>query len=287
LVNRGDAGVGSVVGRNDGNGGYGVRGFATKDTSLGVYGQHGISGGLNGYGVRGDIMTSSGSGIGVYGKATGATQIALYAEGKMTATGTKSFLIDDPEDPTNKMLYHYCTEGNQPLNAYSGNVTTDDKGNAWVTLPSYVEDINRDFRYQLTVVGQFAQAIIGKKIEGNRFQIRTDKPGVEVSWRVEGVRNDKWVQKYGAPDRVDKPAPWKGKYLSPELYGAQPNKGAFYLPPAAVPLLSDTPASTISAAGNRTSSNSNSVSSSATRPAPGTIVNKEMPRRGGSNKLKK
>jgi hypothetical protein len=158
----GTGGVGAVVGRTDGVGGYGVRGFGTHDNSYGVYGQHGISGSLNGYGVRGDIMTANGTGIGVYAKATGASQIALYAEGKFTATGTKAFLIDHPQDPANKMLYHYCTEGNQPLNAYSGNARTDDQGTAWVTLPSYVEDINKDFRYQLTVIGSFAQAIIGQ-----------------------------------------------------------------------------------------------------------------------------
>jgi hypothetical protein len=49
---------------------------------------------------------------------------------------------------------------------------------------------NRDFRYQLTVIDQFAQAIVAKKIANNTFTIRTNKPGVEVSWQITGIRHD-------------------------------------------------------------------------------------------------
>ncbi len=241
--NGGSNGIGSVVGRMDGQGGFGVRGFVTKNDSVGVMGQTGISGGLNGYGVRGEGVNSAGAAIGVYGKATGAGHIAaVYAEGKSVATGTKSFLIDSPSDPENKMLYHYSMESDEPLNAYSGNVLTDGEGRAWVNLPAYVQQINKDFRYQLTVIGSFARAIIAKEIRDGQFEIRTDAPKVKVSWRVEGVRNDRFVQKYGAPVEVEKPAFMKGKYLSPELYGKDPSRGAFYLAPATVPLLSDMPA---------------------------------------------
>lgn len=223
--------AGAVVGRTDADNGYGVRGFATEQDAVGVLGQVGISGGYDGYGVRGDAVNVNGNGIGVYGAASGATQYAMYANGRSVTTGTKSFMIDHPDDPTHKALVHYCTEGNEPLNTYSGNVRTDDNGAAWVTLPTYVEEINKDFRYQLTVIGSFAQAIIGEELQGNRFQIKTDKPGVKVSWRVEGVRNDKFVKKYGAPDVIEKTGSWKGKYLQPELWGAKPSDGIFYINP--------------------------------------------------------
>ena len=232
-VNSNILGVGAVVGRNDGPQGYGVRGFVTDDNAFGVLGQVGVSGGLNGFGVRGDVVNVNGTGIGVYGNASGAAQYAMWANGRSVTTGTKSFVIDHPADPANKMLVHYCTEGSQPMNAYSGNVTTDGEGNAWVNMPSYIEDINKDFRYQLTVIGTFAQAIVGDEIRAGRFQIRTDKPNVKVSWRVEGVRNDRWVKKYGAPDEMDKPANWKGKYIQPDLFDMAPEKGMFYHKPAA------------------------------------------------------
>lgn len=235
-------GIGAVVGRNDARFGIGVRGFTTKDDGYGVLGQMGVNGSLGGAGVRGEISNLNGNGIGVYGFAVGAGQFAIFANGDHGGTGLKSFLIDDPEDPTNKMLRHYCTEGSQPLNAYSGNVVTDGQGLAWVTLPSYIDDINKDFRYQLTILDEgedFVQVKVSKKINGGRFQVRTSKPGVEVSWRLEGVRNDLRVQKYGYSDVVDKPAGWKGKYLRPDLYNVEANRGIFYTAPAAGPLASD------------------------------------------------
>jgi hypothetical protein len=35
---------------------------------------------------------------------------------------------------------------------------------------------NRDFRYQLTVIGEFARAMVSEEIKDNEFVIRTD-PG--------------------------------------------------------------------------------------------------------------
>ena len=43
-------------------------------------------------------------------------------------------------------------------------------------LPEYFEALNSDFRYKLTVIGQFAQAIVASEISHNQFTIRTDKP---------------------------------------------------------------------------------------------------------------
>ncbi len=77
---------------------------------------------------------------------------------------------------------------NDNRSVYSGNVFTDDAGDATVTLPETVETLNRDFHYQLTVIGQFAQAIIAKEIKDNRFTIRTSLPRVKVSWEVIWLR---------------------------------------------------------------------------------------------------
>ncbi len=72
------------------------------------------------------------------------------------------------------------------LNVYVGNVETDDKGGAVVTLPDYFDALNQDFTYQLTSIGQFAQATISEEIHENRFSIKTDKPNIKVSWQVTG-----------------------------------------------------------------------------------------------------
>ena len=70
----------------------------------------------------------------------------------------------------------------------SGNVTTDANGYATVQLSAGFENANTGFRYQLTIVGtDFAQAIVYQQISNNSFVIRTDKPGIQVSWQVTGT----------------------------------------------------------------------------------------------------
>lgn len=116
--------------------------------------------------------------------------------GDLNVGGTKNFRIDHPEDPENKYLIHAAIESNEVLNMYSGNVTTDNSGNAIVKLPQYFELINTDYRYQLTVIGDFVQAIVSKKIKNNTFEIKTDKPNTEVSWQVSAKRNDKYMREH-------------------------------------------------------------------------------------------
>ena len=105
------------------------------------------------------------------------------------------------------------------LNVHNGNVTTDDNGEATVSLPSYFEVLNQDFRYQLTVIGQFAQVIVAHEIKDNQLTIRTDQPRVRVSWQVTGVRRDPWAVANRIAVEEEKAGEDKGKYLHPELWG--------------------------------------------------------------------
>jgi hypothetical protein len=113
-------------------------------------------------------------------------------------------------------------------NIYEGNVTTDATGSATVTLPDYFAALNRDYHYQLTVLGQFAQAIVSRKIAGNSFEIRTDKPGVEVSWLVTGIRQDAYAQEHPIVVEEAKPTEQKGMYLFPAGFGAGEEKQIGY-----------------------------------------------------------
>lgn len=133
--------------------------------------------------------------------------------------GGGSFKIDHPLDPENKYLYHSFVESPDMMNVYNGNITTDANGIAKVKLPDYFESLNTDFRYQLTVIGTFAQAIVSEKVNENQFEIRTDKPNVEVSWQVTGIRNDAYARKFRIPNEVEKKTEEKGTYLYPEAYG--------------------------------------------------------------------
>ena len=186
----------AVRGMNAGTGGLGI----------GVYGSQAGSG----WGVYG----TSPSGIGVYGSSSsgyagyfsGNVSVTsnLTVGGNLNVTGTKNFRIDDPLDPAHKFLVHAAVESNEVLNVYSGNVTTDGHGSATVRLPAYFDRINTDFRYQLTVIGQFAQAIVGKEIAHNQFVIRTNKPHVKVSWQVTARRNDAYMQRASVRRRADR-----------------------------------------------------------------------------------
>ena len=92
-------------------------------------------------------------------------------------------------------------------NVYDGVTTTDRRGFATVRLPRYFEALNRDFRYQLTIVGRsFARAIVWSEIAANRFTIKTDQPRVKVSWQVTGIRKDAYANAHRIQPEIDKPA---------------------------------------------------------------------------------
>ena len=143
-----------------------------------------------------------------------------------------SFKIDHPLDPANKYLYHSFVESPDMKNIYDGNVITDASGHASVTLPEWFEALNSDFRYQLTVIGQFAHAIVASEISNNTFTIRTDKPNVKVSWQVTGIRQDAWAKAHRIPVEVEKAQVDQGHYLHPELYGhaGEANIGTLHHP---------------------------------------------------------
>ena len=183
----------------------------------------GVGGAFYG-GNTGDFF-SSGDGI----NATAGTGLAGYFTGDVYVTGTlyaatKDFKIDHPLDPANKYLVHASVESSEMMNIYTGNITTDGQGQVTVQLPEWFEALNTDFRYQLTVIGQFAQAIIGRKMENNRFEIRTSAPNVEVSWQVTGVRQDAFAKAHPLVVEQEKDARLRGFYIHPELYGAPPEK---------------------------------------------------------------
>ncbi len=238
----------------------GVHGFADGNGGAGVYGRHWTD--TNGYG--GYFLTQgnrSSAGVvgtntsnydsegrlgyvgpadefplvaGVYGQEAGSGYgYAGYFVGGVNVTGWLSkgggsFKIDHPLDPEHKYLMHSFVESPDMMNVYNGNVTTDVDGFAVVKLPDWFETLNRDFRYQLTVIGQFAQAIVAEEIRGNTFVIQTDKPRVKVSWQVTGIRQDPWANANRIPVEVDKPENEQGTYLHPDAYGVSADRGVNY-----------------------------------------------------------
>ncbi len=181
-----------------------------------------------GIAIHGWAAATSGTSYGVYGQCDSPNGWAVFASGDMGATGLKPFVIDHPLDPENKTLKHFAAEGPEPQNIYNGIATTDAQGNAWASLPDYFEEINRDFRYQLTVIDDGADFVIAKvasEVQANRFLIRTSRPNVKVSWEVKGIRNDPGVRMRGFRAEEDKPDAQRGKYLVPEAYGLPKSRG--------------------------------------------------------------
>jgi hypothetical protein len=177
-----------------------------------------------GTGGTGLLVTSNG----LVGIGTNAPVAELDVRGDAAISGTLSkaagsFRIDHPLDPANKYLYHSFVESPDMMNIYNGIVTTDPSGYATVTLPDWFGALNRDYRYQLTIIDEADTsdpalwAKIVRKVRNNRFTIRTSRPGLEVSWQVTGIRQDAFANAHRIPVEQDKPHP--GTYLHPQELG--------------------------------------------------------------------
>lgn len=243
-----------VEGRSDtGDGvyGYSESGIGVDGYSASDVGVHGESAGSLGIGVKGvgrrgveAISTNPEYAALLAEGAGGGLSAILYGpvliEGDLVVVGdiTKSsgsIRMDHPLDPSGKYLTHTSVESPDRMNIYNGNAVTDSDGYAEILLPDYIEALNRDFRYQLTVVDDsdgdgFIQTKIARKIENNRFTIRTDEPNVEVSWQVTGIRHDPYATANPFVVEKAKPEGELGKYLTPDLYGQPKELGIHYRP---------------------------------------------------------
>ena len=157
----------------------------------------------------------------------------VAAAGSLSAPA-KFFVIDNPSDPANSTLRHACIESDEYKNIYDGVVTTDGTGYATITLPSWMTDLNENFRYQLTVIDEsdsgdpFMWARVVRKLDSsNTFTVRTSGGGMEVSWQVTGTRKDAWAKANAFTPVTEKPATGKGRYLSPEAFNQPANMGTF------------------------------------------------------------
>ena len=217
----------------------GVSGLVYSDAGAALFGQAtattGVTNGVyatvastTGRAVEGWATAGSGLNYGVYGRTSSAAGYAGWFQGRVHVNGTLSksagsFKIDHPQDPENRTLSHSFVESPDMKNVYDGVVTTDAAGQATVALPDWFEALNRDFRYQLTVIDggeAFVLAKVAREIEGNRFVVRTSAPNVKVSWQVTGIRRDAYAEKHRIPVEEWKDASLRGRYLNPDAFDA-------------------------------------------------------------------
>ncbi|MDT0344508.1 hypothetical protein [Streptomyces litchfieldiae] len=212
VAGEGFCGVGGLT-EHDDQAAAAVYGAALKGNANGVVGE--ADDGPNAFAVWGKSES------GYAGYFSGRVNVT---ENLTVAAG--GFRIDHPLDPQQRYLRHSFVHSPEWLNVYSGRVVTDAEGSAVVELPGYFEALNKDIRYQLTVIGGFAQAVVAEEVRDNRFTVATDRPGVTVCWQVTGVRQDPYSLSEGprAPE-TDKPEGEGNTFLHPHEHGFPPEAG--------------------------------------------------------------
>ncbi|GAA4842649.1 hypothetical protein GCM10025787_24960 [Saccharopolyspora rosea] len=210
----------------------------SDDTHLGFWGNNGAWWGLQMNTASGNVsigqtppysnvrLRVEGSDIGLTARAR---QAAIFY-GNVTVSGVlqqagAAFRIDHPVDPATRYLVHSAVASPEMLTVYTGTATTDDSGTATVALPEFFEALNRDCCYQLTPIGEQAQAVVAEEVRDNAFTIRTDRPGVRVSWQITGVRQDVWARAHRIDVEETKPAAELNSFLHPELHGHPASSG--------------------------------------------------------------
>ncbi|QOJ13742.1 MAG: hypothetical protein HRU75_03400 [Planctomycetia bacterium] len=194
-----------------------IRATTRANRAVSAYADTGVA-------VYGEALDSGGGGTGTAARFFGPVDV----NGLLSKSGG-SFKIDHPLDPENKYLSHSFVESPDMMNIYNGIIITDADGYATVTLPDWFEALNREFRYQLTVIDEtdgpeFVQAKIVSGVSRNCFRIRSSAPRTQISWQVTGVRKDPWAEANRIPVEEPKKEGEIGKYRNPELYGHDRSK---------------------------------------------------------------
>ena len=226
-------GSGSVAGSSYGlsagsSSDNGVQAYTTSTIASGVYGNNmSTSGfGVAGRSNAGGVAVLGDNPSGVSGRFTGNVTVA----GTLTAA-SKMFEIDHPANPDNMILRHISIESSEYKNIYDGVVTLNSSGVGVVNVPSWMESLNENFRYQLTCVGGYAPVYVATELSNGSFTIGGGVPNLKVSWQLSGTRKDAYavanpliVEEFKAPAQ-------RGRYLQPQLRGANA-KFIFDLPPS-------------------------------------------------------
>lgn len=215
---------------------------AAGSVSIGSFAYTGIQT-IDHVGVNATVNPSFGWGIGVrgtggyygvqgtggqYGVIGSGSSYGVFSVGSLGASGVKTFLIDHPQDPTNKKLRHFSVESNEVLNLYRGIIVLDNEGKGVVVLPDYFESLNTDFSYQLTAIGSSQQPWVITEINDNQFTVG-GFPGSKVSWTVMANRNDPYMQQN--PNlravEIEKVGAEQGRYIQPDVYN-QPGSASIF-----------------------------------------------------------
>lgn len=206
---------------NEGSGVLGVASDACRDAVAGV------STSLDGNGLYGEASNGTNA-AGVYG--TSSTGWAGYFEGSVFVSGSMVFpaafiQVDHPVNPANQWYRQALVGSYEQVSVLGGNVVTNDAGRATIEVPAIFEQTHRDFRYQLTPIGKATSLHVVRELEGGRFVIEADAPGVRVSWQLTGERTDPSARRHRMDIEAPKVGASRGRYLEPKLFGKPRSRG--------------------------------------------------------------
>jgi hypothetical protein len=212
--------------------GYGVAGtsdswtgvWAVCTSGTGLYAQSSSGFGLNGF------STSS---YGIYARNGNGLSYAGYFDGNINVTGSIDSAaiasrIDHPLAPATKVLQHAVVASPEMKNIYDGIVTTDAKGEAAVTMPTWFEALNGDYRYQLTPIGNWTEAWIASELADGHFTIASRQPKARIAWQITGIRKDAWAEAHRLDVELEKTPEQRGRFLHPVEHGKAESQGVDY-----------------------------------------------------------
>jgi len=146
---------------------------------------------LRGQGPQGPTGLKGDSAVGAQG-VTGPTGTAGVTgptgRNCIGPTGSKSFIIDHPNDNT-KYLVHVCLEGPEAGVYYRGKGEITNNESVTIHLPDYVKNLAHDFTIQLTAVYDDNIKVYNcSEVENNSFKVYGENG--RFHWLVHGKRHD-------------------------------------------------------------------------------------------------
>ncbi len=153
--------------------------------------------------------------------STISNDMEIYSNGNVHVVNTftagiKSFSIDHPLDPENKVLNHSCIESPEMRNVYYGQEETVD-GSVTISLPDWWHPLNgedkSEYTYQLTTIGKYCQLYISQEIENGQFTVSSVEGDCKFSWTVTAIRHDAFAEDKRMVVEEEKPEGRKGKLI--------------------------------------------------------------------------
>ncbi len=207
--------------------------YGSANDTAGVYGSGpaGVFGStvhIGGNGVYGQALAADG--FGIHGYMGPNAALAGYFAGDIFVTGlingaAAQLRLDHPDAPAERWYQQALVSSFEQVSVVGGNAVTGADGTVTVQVPRLFARHHRDVRYVLTPVGAAAVPYVARRLDARgRFAIAADRPGLEVSWQLTGVRTDPAATK--SPLRVDvaKSRRHRGRYAQPALYGQPRSK---------------------------------------------------------------